>query len=196
MSFFDSIGNFLGGLFGGGNDPADAANQYYSQIPDILKQYLGHYADRGNQVYPQLQNQYYQLINDPTGLLNQFGQGYKPSPGYQFQVNQATGAANHAAAAGGMLGSPQYQQNVANIVNNLANQDYNQYLGNVLNIYGRGLSGEQTIYNTGAGASGNLGENLANSLINQGNLAYSNGVNQNQSIQQLLGLLLGGGMYL
>jgi hypothetical protein len=195
MSFFSGIGNFFGGLFGDGN-ASDAANQYYGQIPDILKQYLGPYADRGNQVFPGLQNQYNQLMNDPGGLLNKLGQGYKQSPGYQFQVNQATEAANHAAAAGGMLGSPEHQQNVANMTNNLANQDYNQYLGKVLNMYGHGLSGEQTIYNTGAGASGNLGENLANSLMNQGNLAYSNGVNQNQSMQQLLGLLLSAGMYL
>lgn len=199
MSFFGDIGDFLGGggflgnLLGGGNDAAGDANQYYKQIPDILKQYLGPYADRGNQVFPGLQNQYNQLMNDPGALMNKFGQGYHQSPGYQFQVNQATGAANNAASAGGMLGSPQHQQNTANMVNNLANQDYNQYLGNALNMYGRGLSGEQGIYNTGAQVSGNLGENLANSLMNQGNLAYSNANNKNQSAQQLMGMLLGAG---
>jgi hypothetical protein len=184
---------FFSDLFGGGDDPSDAANQYYKQIPDILKQYLGPYADRGNQVYGGLQNQYNQLMNDPGALMNKFGQGYHQSPGYQFQVNQATGAANNAASAGGMLGSPQHQQNTANMVNNLANQDYNQYLGNALNMYGRGLSGEQGIYNTGAQVSGNLGENLANSLMNQGNMAYSNAINQNQSGMGLFGDLLGFG---
>ena len=90
--------SFFGDLFGGG-DAGDAANQYYSQIPDILKKYLGPYADRGNQVYGGLENQYNQMMNDPSGLMNKFGQGYKQSPGYQFQVNQATGAANNAASA-------------------------------------------------------------------------------------------------
>ncbi len=185
--------SFFGDLFGGGDDASDAANQYYRQIPDILKQYLGPYADRGNQVYGGLENQYNQLMNDPGGLMNKFGQGYHQSPGYQFQVNQATGAANNAASAGGMLGSPMHQQNTASMVNNLANQDYNQYLSNAMNMYGRGLIGQQGIYNTGAQDSGNLGENLANSLMNQGNMAYSNAINQNQSGMGFLGDLLGFG---
>lgn len=197
MGLFSGIGDFLegggllGGLLGGGNDPGDAASQYYHQIPDILKKYLGPYANRGNEVYPDLQAQYHQLMNDPGELLNKWGQGYQQSPGYQFQVDQATGAANRAASAGGMLGSPQHQQNIANTVNQLANQDFNQYLSGILGLYGKGLSGEQTIYNTGAGVGTNLGEDLSNSLMNQGNLAYSNAMNKNQSNQQLLGMLLG-----
>ena len=124
-------------------------------------------------------------------MLNKFGQGYQQSPGYQFQVNQATGAANNAASAGGMLGSPQHQQNTASMVNNLANQDFNKYLGGVLSMYGRGLSGEQNIYNTGAGVSSQLGEDLGNSLMSQGNMAYSNAMNKNQSAQQMMGMLMG-----
>lgn len=184
---------FFSDIFGGGDDPADAANQYYKQIPDVLKQYLGPYAQRGNEVYPGLQQQYSQMTNDPNSLLSKFGQGYQQSPGYQFQVNQATGAANNAASAGGMLGSPMHQQNTANMVNNLANQDYNQYLAHALGLYGQGIAGQQGIYNTGAQVSGNLGENLSNSLMNQGNLAYSNAVNQNQSGMGFLGDLLGFG---
>lgn len=190
MGLFSGIGDFVGGLLGGG-DAGDAASQYYNQIPGTLKKYLGPYANRGNEVYPLLQKQLQQLMNNPGGLLNTLGQNYQQSPGYQFQVNQATGAANNAAAAGGMLGSPAHQQNVASLVNNLASRDYNQYLGNALNLFGRGLSGEQNIYNTGAGVSGNLGENLANSLMNQGNLAYTNAVNQNQMGMNFLGGLAG-----
>lgn len=194
ISDFLGGGGFLGNLFGGGNDAAGDANKYYRQIPDILKQYLGPYAERGNQVYGGLEDQYKQMMNDPNAMLNKFGQGYQQSPGYQFQVNQATGAANNAASAGGMLGSPQHQQQTASMVNNLANQDFNQYLGNAMNMYGRGLSGQQGIYNAGAGMGGSLGENLANSLMSQGNLAYSNANNKNQSAQQMMGMLLNAGM--
>ncbi len=196
MSFLSGVGDFfdggglLGGLFGG-NNAGDAASQYYNQIPDVLKQYLKPYADRGNAIYPQLQGQYDQLLHDPSGLLNHLGQGYQQSPGYQFQVNQAENAANRASASKGMLGSPMQQQQIAGTVNQLANQDFNQYLSHALGLYGQGLSGEQNIYNTGASMSGNLGENLANALMSQGNLAYSNANNQNQSNQQLLGMLLG-----
>ena len=196
MSFFGDVGDFFGGgglvgkLFGG-NNAGDAANQYYSQIPDILKQYLGPYADRGNAIYPQLQGHYDQLLNDPGALLNKLGQGYQQSPGYQFQLNQSLNAGNRASAAKGMLGSPMQQQQAQQTAGQLANQDFNQYLSGALGLYGKGLSGEQGIYNTGAGMSGNLGENLANALMSQGNLAYSNTTNQNQMNQQLLGMLLG-----
>lgn len=190
MGLFSGISDLLFG----GNDPGDAANEYYKQIPDILKQYLGPYADRGNQVYGGLENQYNQMMNDPNALLNKFGQGYQQSPGYQFQVNQATGAANNAASAGGMLGSPQHQQNTASMVNNLANQDYNQYLAHALGLYGQGIAGQQGIYNTGAQVSGSLGENLSNSLMNQGNLAYSNAVNKNQMLPQFIGTMVGAAM--
>lgn len=197
MSFFGSIGNFMGGggflgkLFGGGNDPVADASKYYDQISGVLKDYLGPYADRGNQVYPELQEQYKQLMNDPNAMLNKFGQGYQQSPGYQFQVNQATGAANNAASAGGMLGSPAHQQQTASMVNNLASQDYNQYLSHVLGLYGQGLGGEQGIYNTGAQMSGSLGENLSNSLMSQGNMAYSGAINKNQQALQMIGMLTG-----
>ncbi|HEY2567194.1 MAG TPA: hypothetical protein VGH95_05785 [Candidatus Aquirickettsiella sp.] len=187
MSVFGDIGNFLWG----GNDGANQAGSYYQQIPDILKQYLKPYADRGNAVYPQLQGQYDQLLNNPGDLLNKLGQGYHESPGYQFQLNQALNAGNRAAAAKGMLGSPMQQQQTQQTASQFANQDFNNYLSHALGLYGQGLTGKQNIYNMGFGASNNLGENLSNALMSQGNLAYSTAANQNQSNQQLLGMLLG-----
>lgn len=188
MSFFDGIGDFVGNLFGG-NNAGDAASQYYNQIPDALKQYLKPYAEKGNAVYPFLQGQYNQLLNDPTRLLTKLGQAYQQSPGYQFQLNQSLNAGYRASAAKGMLGSPMQQQQAQQTAGQLANQDFNQYLARALGLYGQGLAGEQSIYNTGAGVSTNLGENLANALMSQGNLAYSNATNQNQMNQQLLGML-------
>ena len=186
MSFLSGIGDLFGG-----NNAGDQAMGYYNQIPDILKQYLKPYADRGNAVYPSLQQHTDQLLNDPGGLLNHLSQGYQQSPGYQFQVNQAQQASNRASAAKGMLGSPMQQQQMAGTVNGLANQDFNHYLSHVLGLYGQGLNSEQGIYNNGANASRSLGENLSSALMSQGNLAYSNATNQNQSNQQLLGMLLG-----
>lgn len=190
MSFLSGIGDFVGDLFGG-NNAGNQAMGYYNQIPDILRQYLKPYADRGNAVYPSLQQHTNQLLNDPSGLLNRLGQGYQSSPGYQFQVNQAQQASNRASAAKGMLGSPMQQQQMAGMANGLAQQDFNQYLSHVLGLYSQGLNSEQGIYNSGANASHSLGENLSNALMSQGNLAYSNATNQNQSNQQLLGMLLG-----
>jgi len=41
--------------------------------------------------------------------------------------------------------------------------------------------------------SGNLGENLSNSLMSQGNLAYSSAINKNQQALQMVGMLTGTG---
>lgn len=50
MSFLSGIGDLFGG-----NNAGNQAMDYYNQIPDILKQYLKPYVDRGNAVYPSLQ---------------------------------------------------------------------------------------------------------------------------------------------
>lgn len=177
------IGSSLGSLFGmgQGKNPADAANPYYNQIPDILKQYMSPYVNMGQQAMPQLMEQYQKLLQDPTAMMNQIGSGYQQSPGYQFNVDQATNYANHAAAAGGMQGSPQEQQQLAQTVSGIANQDYYNYLNQGLGQYNQGLAGMGSMNQMGFNAASGLSGDLARSLMNQGNLAYAGQNNQNQS---------------
>jgi hypothetical protein len=169
-----------GGLFGGGSNPYDAASKYFNQIPGQLHQSYDPYIQAGQRALPQLQSQYGQLLNDPGGKMNQIGGSFHQSPGFQFAVDQATGAANRAGAAGGMLGSPMEQQNLAHTVNGLANQDYYNYLSHALSLYGSGLEGTQDLYKTGYDASSNLGTNLASTLAQQGGWAAQGQASQNQ----------------
>lgn len=171
------------------SNPASHAMGYLNQIPGYLNQYLSPYINAGQNALPILQNQYSQLMN--PNFINQFGQGFQQSPGFNFQVNQATNAANRAAAAGGMLGSPEEQQNLAGTVSGLANQDYYNWLSHGLNMYGQGLSGEQNLYNTGFNASNNLSDSLASALMSQANLSYAGQTNQNEMMGGLLGAGLG-----
>ncbi len=182
-----SLFSGLGDLYGAWNmgqqnyqNPANSAMPYMNQIPGQVSPYYQPYINAGQQAMPQLQGQYNQLISNPGQRLNQIGQSFQQSPGYQFQVNQSLGAANRAAAAGGMLGSPQEQQNIAGTVNQLANQDYYNWLGNAQNMYGQGLSGLQNINQMGYNASAGLSDTLAQNLQNQANLAYSGQSQQNQ----------------
>lgn len=210
-------GDLLGaGLLGYGmsqyQNPADAGMPYLGQINQMLPSYFQPYINAGNQALPALQQQYGQLLGQGGNLLNQYGQmmnnpgaimgkigaGFQQSPGYQFQVNQALGAANRAAAAGGMAGSPAEQQQIAGTVNQLANQDYYNYLNHGLGIYNQGVQGAAGMYGMGLqgmgdlarmgyGASANLGEDLASALMSQAQLAYAGQANQNQSQQGALG---------
>jgi hypothetical protein len=189
-------GSLLQSLFGHSKNPADAASPYYNQIPGMLQQNLGGYAQGGMNAQKMLQGQYGQLLNDPGALYKQFGQGFQADPGYEFQKNQGLGAIGNAAAAGGFAGTPQHQQQAGTLATNLANQNFNDYMKNILGLYGQGLSGEQGLYSGGLGASESLATNLGQALQNQGNLAMSGQQYQNQNQGGLFGGLgaLGGAL--
>lgn len=186
------LGAGLGGLFGDYNNPADAAMPYMNQIPDALKKYLEPYINAGTSQIPGLENAYGGLINDPGGVMNKIGQGYHQSPGFQFALQQALQGAGHAAAAGGMAGSPQAMQQNMQTATGLANQDYNNWLGNALGMYRTGLQGSQNLFNTGAQTSMGMGEDLASVLANQAKLAYEGQNAQNQSEGGIFGAITGG----
>lgn len=211
------MGDFLGaGLLGYGmsqyQNPAGAGMPYLNQAQQQLPSYFQPYINAGNQALPQLQQQYGQLlgngtqlqqqygkmVNNPGAVMNGIGAGFQQSPGYQFQTQQALGAANRAASAGGMLGSPMEQQNIAGVTNQLANQDYYNYLNHGMsmynnglqgmsNMYGMGLQGDQSLYGMGYDASKNLGEDMTNLMQSQAQLAYAGQNDQNQSQQGSLG---------
>ena len=182
----------LGGLFANYTNPADKAMPYMDQIPYALQQYMSPYINAGNQSLPGLQNQYGQLMNDPGGRLNQMGQGYHQSPGFQFALQQALQGSGHAAAAGGMAGSPQHEQQNMGLATNMANQEYNQYLQNAMGLYGMGMQGQQGLYNTGAQAGMGMGQDMASLLAHQGQLAYEGQNTENQHNAGSWGSLLGG----
>lgn len=212
------LGAGLAGMMGGGGDnPYDAASKYYDQVPGAIKPYFQPYIGAGQDAmgklqgqygnllgnYGGIQGQYNQLMNDPNGMMNKIGSGYQKSPGFDWQMNQGMNAANNAAAAGGMAGSPQHQQQASTMATGLANQDYYNYMNHALGMYGMGLQGNQGLYNQGLqgmqgmnqmgyDASNQLAGGLANSLMNQGNLAYSGQAAQNQAQGSQWGDIMGG----
>jgi hypothetical protein len=162
------------------NDPSDAANKYLEQIGGAVGPYFDPYISAGKKTLADLMGQYGNLLSDPGALMNKFGQSFQESPGYKFNVDQALGAANRASAAGGMLGSPQQQQNLARTVTGLANQDYGNWMDRALGLYGRGLSGEEGINQMGFNASSQMAQALMDQLMSQASNAYAGGANRNQ----------------
>jgi hypothetical protein len=174
------LGAGLGDLFGDYQNPADAAGGYYDKIPGQLNKYMNPYIDAGKNALGPLQSQYGNLMNNPGGMVNQIGANYHQSPGFQFALQQALQGSGNAAAAGGMAGSPQHEQQNMGLATNLANQDYNQWLQNAMGMYTQGLQGEQGLYNTGANAGMNMGQDMASYYANRGNLAYEGQNAENQ----------------
>lgn len=207
---FGGLGQLGSLLFGGHNfpkiqDPSKSAMPFLNQIPETLRKAFEPYIQGGMNAQNQLQSQYNQLtgglpgiqnqlgqmMNDPAGMMKKLGEGYQQSPGLQFQLGQGTQAALNAAAAGGMAGSPQHQQQASEIAQNIANKDFQQYLQNAMGMQGQGLMGQmglfgqgmqglQDLQKQGFQAGTGLGENLANALMGQGNMAYGGALNQQQ----------------
>ena len=175
------VGALLAQLFGGHQpNPADAAIPYLNKIPGNLSRYLSPYVGSGQNALSTLQGQYGGLINNPSSMLAGFGKNFQEDPGYQWNLKQGENAITNAAAAGGMAGSPMHQQQAGQLASNLANQQYQNYLQNVMGLYGQGMAGEQGLNQLGFQGSEDMAQGLAQALMQQANLAYAGQANQNQ----------------
>ena len=189
----------LSGLFGlghksKGSNPAYAANKELNQIPGQIKPYYDPYINAGKESLGTLQNQYGQLSNDPGKRFAELGAGYKESPGYQATLREALAGANNAAAmgGGGGLGTPGHQQYAAQAAGDVANQDYEQYLNHIMDLYGKGLGGEQNLETQGYGASTGYGDVLGQIGGQKANYAAAGQDWKNQRNQQNWSNLFGG----
>jgi hypothetical protein len=163
------IGGLLSNLFM--KNPGQAGMDYYNQIPGMIKPYFNPYIQEGRGDLSALHGQVMGMLNDPSAILAQIGSHYHQSPGYQFGVDQATQGANRAAAAGGMAGSPAEQQQLAGHIDQLANQDYGNYMNRALGLHSQGLQGLQGLNQMGYNAATGLAGDLATNQMNMGNLA-------------------------
>jgi hypothetical protein len=178
----------LSGLFG--NDEEENTNKLLDQIPDQLKQYIMPYITAGQGALPGLQKEYGNLVSNPNDIISRIGSGYKQSPGYQWRLNQGENSINNAAAAGGMAGTAQHQQQAGELATNLASQDYNDYMTNALGLYGTGLEGEKGLATLGANSGSDLGTSLSNLLQGKAGLNYARGATKNQMNSDLFSSIL------
>lgn len=186
------LGGGVAGMFANPTNPADAAKPYLDRIQGDTKPYYDPYIQAGNEALPEWQRQLGQLLNDPGALMNRFGQSYQQSPGYKWQLGQGEQAISNAMASGGMAGSPEHGQRAGQLAENMANQDYYNYMNKVLGLYGSGLSGEQNMVGTGFNASRDYANLIANALAGQAGYAYAGQAGANQGDSQNMSNLFGG----
>jgi hypothetical protein len=146
---------------------------YYDEILKQLPQYFQPWIGAGQRQLPGLEQQFGQLMNDPGAMYDKFAAGYKHSPGYDFQQREGQNAAMNAAAAGGMAGTPQHQQQAAQISEDIANQDFYNYISKVMGMYGMGLEGGMGLNKMGADMSGRLGEDIGSVYGQKAGMAFS-----------------------
>lgn len=169
-----ALGAGIGSLFAPYEDPSKKAMGFFNKIPGQLKENFNPWIQMAMG-----------MAQNPAERLNQIGQGYQQSPGFKFALQQALQGSGHAAAAGGMAGSPQHEQQNMELATNLANQDYNQWMQNALGLQGLGM---------GIGSQGGmrLGEDLASVLAQQGKLGFEGQQAKNEREGGIWGSLAGG----
>jgi hypothetical protein len=171
-------------------DPSKAADPYLNKIPGTIKPYYEPFIESGKRALPGYERETNRLLN-PSQMLSEIGSGYQKSPGFDFAMKQALQGAGHAAAAGGMAGSPEHEFENMDIARNLANKDYQDYLRNALGLYGMGYEGMGGMMKQGFGASSELAGELGSNLASRGQLGYSGAINRNMMNFGTLGQVLG-----
>jgi hypothetical protein len=169
--------------FGGGyKDPTKGAMNYLNQIPGAAEGYLSPYMNAGKGALGDLQNQYKDLLSG--GTYGKLAEGYKESPGYKYQLEQALGAGGNAAAAGGMLGTPMHEAEAMKTAQGLTSQDFNNYMNSQMGLYGLGLHGTEGLGQMGFQGAGHMADTMANTLGSQASLDYAGRAGENQYKQQ------------
>lgn len=184
MAFWDD-------WFGGGNDPYEAAQPYLNQIEPMMHQYYDPYSQFGGRAMPTLEQQYAQMMQNPGAMYANMGQGYQQSPGYQFNMDQAMQGSNAAMASAGMLGTPAHQQQNMGYASQLANQDYGNYMNQMMNLYKQGVGGTEQQLGYGYKANDAMAGGLGNLYGSQANLAFGKQASNNQGAADMWGTLLG-----
>lgn len=186
-----AIGQGLSSMFS--QSPYEAAAKQMQNLKGEISPYLNPYINSGKNSMSTLEQQYQQMLQNPQQLLASLGQGYQQSPGYQNQMDQSMSAIMSAMGAGGQLGGTAHQYQAGQMAGDIANQDYQNWLSQVLGLYGGGITGNQGMMNQGYNAANSMSDYLSQNLANQAELAAMQGQNQQQGLGSLLGGLGGSG---
>jgi len=187
MAWYDAFMNAMG--MGNLGQPSQ---QTLGQVPGMVGGYLDPYSQEGQAQLDPLSQQYSQLMQDPTAMMSQIGQGFQASPGYQYNVDQATQGAMQAGAASGQAGSPAVQQALAGQISGLASQDYDTYMNQALGQYDTGLQGAQGLAGMGLQAGSTAAGLDAQNAQQQAMMQMMSQMQNAQSAGGLLGGITGG----
>ena len=165
-------------------DPSKEANKYLSQIPAVGRQSYNPFIQGGQEAGGILKNEYQKQLN-PTAFIDEIMKHYQTSQGAQYLQDKLGRGIGATAAAGGIAGTPEHQQEYGELANNMQ-----QYLMNALGVHGAGITGEENFYNKGYDASKELADLLGGTLSSQGTLGYMGAQQKNTDRNALLNALV------
>ncbi len=139
------------------NNPNSTINQQYNQSQTAFNQQQAAY-NQAQDLYNQYSAKGPATAADVSNIITN-------QPGYQYQMSQGINAIQNAAGATGALNSSNLLNNLNNFGQGMANQYYQQYLGNLATEANLG----QGAANSLVGAAQNSGQGVASLLSNLGN---------------------------
>ena len=149
---------------GGGSNPFDDTGRIIKRFEPNIMPFVRNGIAGSNDFRQAIENI---LGKGPVGFENSIMGQYQQSPYAKYQVNQATDAANRAAAAGGYLGTPQEQQALASNVQNIVSRDENQFFHNAVQPYEFGTQAAGQLAGQGLRATQQLWQYLQALANNQ-----------------------------
>jgi len=188
--FGSGLGGILGGLFGNSRKPYDAAMQQYQQYGQQAQQAQQPYQQAGQGAIGDYQK-WLQGQQDPSKFINDQMANYQESPYAQYLQQQAMRAGQNAASAEGTMGSTPMMQQMQQNAGNIASQDQNQWLQNVLGINSQYGQGQQNLMTGGQNAANQLSNMNMNMGQRMGEAAYGQQAGRNQDFWNTIGGGLG-----
>lgn len=198
---FSSTGSTLGSLLGpvattaaGVYGAQNSAEAQVHGINNAENTQVGAMQNISNLYTPQqtLGNESFNALGSTLGVNGQPANysNFYNMPGYQFAVQQGTQAINRQASASGNAYQPSTDINIGKYVTGTAAQDYNTYVGQLMQTAGFGNQANQGLTGANLTTSGNISQLQQNS----GNAQASGVAGSAGAISSLLGKLPWGSM--
>lgn len=144
----------------------DEMRQYYDQAQGMMQPYIQH----GQDAYGGLSGAMGRLL-DPAALQSEWAQGYEESPAARQAQEMAKQSGLSAASGLGLMGSSTALEGIQAGSANIAMQDRQNYLNDLMQKYMAGTGIGQNIYGTGAQMAGQGAQQAMNMGQTMGGLA-------------------------
>ena len=156
-------------------------DKYYNQAQGLQDPYNQNGLTQSNNL-----NKYIESLMDPQALQDKWASGYKESEAAKNMENMAQEHGLNAANSMGLMGSNTALNALQSGTSQIGALDRQNYLNDLMEKYKMGAGLSQGMYNTGAGAAGQMGQNAMNMGQNSADMAYGM---QNSGGNMLSGLI-------
>lgn len=119
--------------------------------------------------------------------------GFQASPGYQFRLDEGVKAAEHSAAARGLLGSGGTVKAIQRYGEGLASSEYENYANALRSMAGIGQTSTQATSQAGQAAANGMSQAFTNAGNARASSYANTGAAINNGVSNVLGAYLQGG---